>query len=71
MFGSGKVVGIKDISDIVGQWNNQGIKFLEYNSSSHNVNYTGMAHFNDMSNLDGRWSNNHLDDRFHLSYDKS
>jgi len=71
LFGTGKVVGIKDISDIVGQWNNQGIKFLEHNSSSHNVNYTGMAHFNDMSNLDGRWSNNHLDDRFHLSYDKS
>jgi len=71
LFGTGKVGGSKDILDIIGQWNNQGITFREHKSSSRNVKYTGRAHFNDMSNLDGRWSNNHLDLMFHLSYDKN
>ena len=71
LFGSGKVGGSKDTLDIIGKWNNQGITFREYKASSHNVKYTGRAHFNDMSNLDGIWKNNYLDVTFHLSYDES
>jgi hypothetical protein len=69
--GSGKNVGIKDVLDITGLWNSQGIRFGEYNKSAHDVKYTGRAHFNDLTNLDGRWSNNQLDVSFHMSYDKS
>ena len=69
--GSGKSIGNKDVIDITGLWNSQGIQFNEYNETAHGVKYTGRAHFNNPTNLDGRWSNNNLNVSFYISYEKS
>jgi len=64
-------VGSQDVLDVTGLWNNQGIRFSEYNKSAHDVKYTGRGYFNDLTILDGRWSYNQLEVSFHVSYVKS
>lgn len=69
--GSAKSIGNKDVLDIIGLWNSQGIRFSEYNESAHDVKYTGTANFNNLTNLEGRWSSNQLNISFYISYDKT